>query len=116
LGGNGLMVIDRLKPAGAALVLRHNRRVPGNMLAEMPRHQPSVRVITAANAVADEERNGLAAVEIVDVRRRRRPRHDSGHERDRNTGADQRCEASRNLILQYGLSAAKPIPSIVLVR
>src|SRR5215813_13876279 len=59
LRGHGIKVIGRLQAAGAAHVLRHNRRVAGNMLAQMPRHQSAVRVITAANAVADEERNGL---------------------------------------------------------
>ena len=39
--------------------------LPGYVLAEMPRDQPAVGVVAAADAVADDEGDGLAFVEIL---------------------------------------------------
>ena len=47
--------------AGARHVLRHDGRLARNVLAEMARQQPPIEVVAAADAVADDERDGLAA-------------------------------------------------------
>src|SRR5262245_3832051 len=45
-----------------------DRRVAGKMPAEMPREQASVRVIGAARPDRDDDRDGLAAIEIALLR------------------------------------------------
>src|SRR5262249_38312143 len=56
-----------------------------NMLAEMPRQQPSIRIVAAAHAVADEERHGLAPVEILDPGGASAFGREGGGERGRNS-------------------------------
>ena len=41
--------------------------LPGNVLADVPRQQPSIGIVAAAHAVADEQGDGLALVEVLDA-------------------------------------------------
>ena len=62
--------IDELRgaqAAGAGHVLRHDIGVSGDVLAEMARQQPAVEIVAAADAVADDQIDGLALVEILDA-------------------------------------------------
>jgi hypothetical protein len=53
------------------------------MLAEVARHQPSIGIVAAAHAVADQERYGLAFVEVLDPGRGSGLRRNYGEEHDR---------------------------------
>src|SRR5262249_13173309 len=82
----GIKIICPLEAAGPPPVLRHHpggglKGVAWKMLAEMSRQQPAVRIVAAAHAVADEERNGLAAVEILDPGGASALRREGGGER-----------------------------------
>src|SRR5262249_26194939 len=83
--GDGIKIVGRLEAAGAAHVLRHHVGVAGKMLAEMSRQQPSIRIVAAAHAVADEKGNGLAAVEILDPGGASALGREGGGERGRNS-------------------------------
>ena len=58
-------IIGKTQAAGAFEVLRHQRRIAGNMPAEMPADHPRIKVISAADAVADIKVDGAALVEIA---------------------------------------------------
>src|SRR5262249_57407527 len=62
--------VHRQEAAGAGLVLRHDRGLSGNVLAEMAGEQPPEGVVAAAGRVADDEIDGLSGVELF---RRLRP-------------------------------------------
>ena len=64
------------------------------MFAEMSRQQPSIRVVAAAYAVADEERNGLALVEILNPGGASGLRRDGGGERGRNNADRKHRDAT----------------------
>src|SRR5262249_23186425 len=59
-----LLNVIRQEAAGTGLVLRHDRGLSRNMLAEMAGEQPPEGVIAAARRVADDEIDGLAGVEL----------------------------------------------------
>jgi hypothetical protein len=77
-------IVGCLEAAGAAHVLRHDSGIAGNMLAEVARHQPSIGIVPAAHAVADDERQGLAFVEILDSGGGSGLRRNSGEEHGGN--------------------------------
>src|SRR5262249_32218175 len=54
----------RQEAAGAGLVLRHDRGLSRDVLAEMAGEQPSERGVAAAGRVADDEVDGLSGVEL----------------------------------------------------
>src|SRR5262249_26276752 len=64
LGRNVEDRVHRQEAAGTGLVLRHDRGLSRNMLAEMAGEQPPEGVIAAARRVADDEIDGLAGVEL----------------------------------------------------
>ena len=55
------------------------------MLAEVARHQPSIGIVTAAHAVADQQRNGLTFVEVLDPGGGSGLRRNSGEEQARES-------------------------------
>src|SRR5262249_18709572 len=59
-------IIGRLEAARARHVLRDDRRLPGNMLAEMARDQTPVEIVAAACGVADDDGDGPARKELLD--------------------------------------------------
>ena len=63
--------VHRQEAAGAGLVLRHDRGLSRDVLAEMAGEQPSEGVVAAAGRVADDEVDGLAGVELFGCLRRR---------------------------------------------
>ena len=92
--GDGIKIVGGLEAAGAAHVLRHHVGIAGKMFAEMSRQQPSIRVVAAAYAVADEERNGLALVEILNPGGASGLRRDGGGERGRNNADRKHRDAT----------------------
>src|SRR5262249_15637577 len=64
LWSGGVDRVLRPEAAGAGLVLRHDRGLSGNVLAEMAPKQPPESVVAAAGRVADDEIDGLAGVEL----------------------------------------------------
>jgi hypothetical protein len=60
----GATLKHRQEAAGAGLILRHDRGLSGNVLAEMAGEQPPESVVAAAGRVADDEIDGLAGVEL----------------------------------------------------
>src|SRR5262249_40385942 len=67
LGRDRIDVLRGAQAPGAGHVLRHDRRPARDMLADVAGDQPAVEVVAAADAVADDEIDGLAAVEILDA-------------------------------------------------
>src|SRR6266550_7215280 len=57
--------VHREEAAGAGLVLRHDRRLSRNVLAEMTGEEPPQCVVAAAGRIADDEIDGLAGVELL---------------------------------------------------
>ena len=53
--------------AGAFAVLRENIGLPRNVPAEMAREHARVKIVAAADREADGERDGLAAIELLDA-------------------------------------------------
>src|SRR5262249_15541894 len=56
--------VRELQRTRAWHVLHHDRRVAGNVLRKMPRQDAGVGVVAAAGAVADDQVDVLAAVEV----------------------------------------------------
>src|SRR5262249_36915839 len=65
LGGRRIEIPRRPETSGAAHILRHDGRPPGNILAHMARYLAGVEIIPAAHAVADHQAHALSAVEIL---------------------------------------------------
>ncbi len=88
-------IIGHLDAAGAGHVLRHDRGVAWNVLAEMAGDEPRLQVVFAADADADQHIDGLAAVEFGDrlgVRRRACHAREQARRRTRST-TDARIKA-----------------------
>ena len=96
LGADRIEIVGRLEAAGAGHVLRHDGGMARNVLAEMARHQPSIGIVAAADAVADEERDSLALVEVLDAGGASGLRRSYGVEHDRES-ASARPETRRRL-------------------
>ena len=60
-------IVGRLDAAGARHVLRHHIGPARNMLAQIARQEPPIGVIAAADAVADDDRDAAALVEVLDA-------------------------------------------------
>ena len=67
-------VVGRAQAAGARHVLHHDAGIAGNVAADMAREQTREAVIAAAGAVADDQVDLPAAVEIFNVVLRQRDR------------------------------------------
>ena len=63
LGRDLVEIVRGLEAAGARHVLRDQRRLSGNVLAQMARHHAAVEIVAAARGVADGDRDGLAGEE-----------------------------------------------------
>jgi hypothetical protein len=62
------------QPAGARHVARHDRRIAGDVLANMTCKKPAAIVVVVPDRVTDDQADGLAAIEFggrLGVRRRR---------------------------------------------
>ena len=66
LGGDVVQIHRGLEAARARHVLRNDGRIARDVLSDETGKQARVDVVAAADAVADDERNGTAAVEILD--------------------------------------------------
>ena len=67
-----IKIVGEAETAGAFHILRHDGRIAGNVAAEPARDQARIKIVTAADAVADVEIDRLAAIEIGDALRVRR--------------------------------------------
>jgi hypothetical protein len=94
-GSDGINVIGRLEAPGTGHVLRHDAGTARNILTEMPRQKPRICIVAAAHAIADEERNALALVKILDTGRAGRLRRNGGGEHGRNAATDQTAQTFR---------------------
>src|SRR5262245_7586022 len=65
-----------MEPAGARRVLDHDGRAARNVLRQVPRQDARLGVDVAADAVVDEQGEGLALVELRDGRGRGQDRDD----------------------------------------
>ena len=72
---DGIDIPGRAVRSGAAHVLHHDRRIAGDVIAEMAREQPCVGVVAAARRRADHDLELLALVELLDEFSRRFLRH-----------------------------------------
>ena len=72
--GGAEQIIHGNQAAGAWHVLHHDRRIAGNMSADIAADRSGEGVVAAAGAAADDECNGFAFVELVDRRRLMRQR------------------------------------------
>ena len=59
--------VGRAAAAGAGHVLRHDGRLAGNVRADEAAEHAGIEVVAAAGAVADDEGDALAAIEVGDV-------------------------------------------------
>ena len=59
--------IGRAQAAGAGHLLGNDRGIARNVLAEIAAEQPRIGVVAAADAVADDQRDVAALVEIFDA-------------------------------------------------
>src|SRR5262249_35216368 len=77
-------------------VLRQDRWIARDVLAEGPREHARIGIIAAARSEADEERDRLAAVEFSDAvgRSRRRCRREYRRRRQTNNRRDQPTHAT----------------------
>jgi hypothetical protein len=67
---DAIKVIGEAKTAGAFEIFRHQRRIAGDVCAEMPADHPRIKVVGAADAIADIEIDGAAFVEVCRALRR----------------------------------------------
>ncbi len=74
-------IVRRDHAAGARHVARDDGRVAGNMLAEMARDEARIGVVGAARPDRNDDRDGLAAVEVLVLRRNRSGREGRDGER-----------------------------------
>ncbi len=58
-------VIGGLQASGARHVLSNDRWLAGEMLTEVPCHQPPIEIITAAGRIADRDRDRFLGEELV---------------------------------------------------
>ena len=61
-----MKLAERRLPA-PVICSRHDRGIAGNVLADIAAEQPRIGVIAAADAVADDQRDVAALVEIFDA-------------------------------------------------
>ena len=100
--------------AGTRHVLRHDRRVAGNEPAEELRGEAAIDVVAAAGAVADDQPELLALVEIRD-------RIGAGGQwqehKGREHGGDDDCERRHgdSLVIVIVLSQS-PVTGVILYR
>ena len=66
LGRDVVEVVRGLERARARHVLHHDGRIAGDVLADMAGENAGIGVVAAAGAVADDQVDGLAAVEVGD--------------------------------------------------
>src|SRR5262249_22465330 len=76
--------------AGAFAVLRNDVGLARDVLAEMARDEPAVEIVAAADAVADHQRDVLAAVAILDAVGAGRIGHAEDKSEQRQGGASMR--------------------------
>jgi hypothetical protein len=65
LGRDLVEIVRGLEAAGARHVLRDQRRLSRNVLAQVARHHAAVEIVAAARGVADGDRDGLAGEELL---------------------------------------------------
>ncbi len=84
---DAIKIIGEPQTAGAFHVLRHQRRIAGDMRAHVAADHARIEVVGAAGRVADIEVDIAVLVEVLDALRE----HDRGRRNDRNQrGRDQR--------------------------
>ena len=66
---SGVKIIGEPQAAGAFHILRHDGRIAGDVAAEPARDQARIKIVAAADAVADVEIDRFAAIEIGDALR-----------------------------------------------
>ena len=63
--GRLVEIVRGLEAAGARHVLRDQRRLSGDVLAQVARHHAAVEIVAAARGVADGDGDGLAGEELL---------------------------------------------------
>ena len=65
LGGDAIDILRGLHRAGARHVLHHHGRIAGDVLADVTAEQARIEVVAAAGGEADQDGDGLAAIEVL---------------------------------------------------
>src|SRR5439155_22857473 len=63
---NRIDALRRAQAASASHVLRHDRGPAGDMFTDVAGDEPAVEVVAATDAIADDQVDGLAAIEFLD--------------------------------------------------
>ncbi len=109
---DAIKVIGEAKTAGAFEIFRHNRGTAGDMRAEMPADHPRIKVIGAADAIADIEIDGAAFVEVCRALCQRVCARRNEARDNRERGADNRPDLARRRCPELMVLARHSSPAL----